>query len=236
MKKKGLTFILAAFMVLSLAACGQNKAGEGTPAEESTDEESADEESAAQEAIAGGWEKAGSPEVTDDVKALVEKATEKLLGADYTPIAYLGSQVVAGKNHRILCKVKAVTPEAEAKYAIITIYEDLEGRAEVTEILESEAATGIPGLAGGWNDPESPVMTEEASAALSKAADKLVGAEYTPIALLGTQVVAGTNYSILCRITAVTPSAEPGYSVVIVYEDLQGNAEITDTYDFTVSE
>ena len=235
MKKKGSAFILAAVLILSLTACSQNKTDHNAPAQESGTEEAAAEADSGEAAV-GGWTEESSPEVTDDVRALVERATEKLLGADYTPIAYLGSQVVAGKNHRILCKVKAVTPEAEAKYAIITVYEDLEGRAEVTEILESEAATGIPGLAGGWNDPESPVMTEEASAALSKAADKLVGAEYTPIALLGTQVVAGTNYSILCRITAVTPSAEPGYSVVIVYEDLQGNAEITDTYDFTVSE
>lgn len=44
-----------------------------------------------------------------------------------------------------------------------------------------------------------------------------------PIALLGTQVVAGTNYMFL------TLNGHMSYAVVVVYNDLQNNSEITKT-------
>ena len=38
------------------------------------------------------------------------------------------------------------------------------------------------------------------------------------VALLSTQVVAGTNYRILCEATVVYPGAESHYAVMTVYE------------------
>ena len=55
----------------------------------------------------------------------------------------------------------------------------------------------------------------------------MAGAEYTPVAVLGTQVVAGTNYCILCKAAAAVPGAQPSYELVYVYEDLSGNAGST---------
>ena len=54
----------------------------------------------------------------------------------------------------------------------------------------------------------------------------MTGYEYEPIALLGTQIVSGTNYSILARGKAVVPDAEPSYEIITIYEDLEGNAKI----------
>lgn len=224
--KKLFTLILAGVMAFSLAACGQSKTEINVP------EENNSETIQNNDVLTGGWSRAESPVITDNIKALVEKAVEQLTGVDYTPVAYVGSQVVAGTNHLVLCKAEPVVPDAVQTYTLLTIYEDLQGKAEITEILASDAEAGIPDLAGGWNAPDSPVLTSEATAALEKSTEKLVGAEYTPIALLGTQVVAGTNYSILCEITASSPEAEPNYAVVIVYEDLEGGAEITDSFEF----
>ena len=226
MKKKALTLIIAGIMLLSLAACGQSKTESNAP------EENGSEPIQSGYVLTGGWSRAEAPVITEELKALLEKATEQLTGAVYTPIAYVGSQVVAGTNHLVLCKATPVVPNAAQSYALLTIYEDLQGKAEITEILTSGAEAGVPGLVGGWNAPDSPVLTKEANAALEKATEKLLGAEYTPIALLGTQVVAGTNYSILCEITAVSPKAEANYAVVIVYEDLEGGAEVTDIFEF----
>ena len=44
---------------------------------------------------------------------------------------------------------------------------------------------------------------------------------------IGSQVVAGMNYCLLCKVTAVAPDAKPQYRLVYIYEDLNGNAEIT---------
>ena len=59
------------------------------------------------EMISGGWEQASSMKVTDEHKELFKKAQETLAGATYTPLAFLGSQVVAGTNYRFLCKMEA---------------------------------------------------------------------------------------------------------------------------------
>lgn len=47
-------------------------------------------------------------------------------------------------------------------------------------------------LMGGWEIPaaEAGPLSEEAQAAFDKAMEKLVGAKYTPVALLATQIVA----------------------------------------------
>ena len=79
---------------------------------------------------------------------------------------------------------------------------------------------------GGWTLNESGALTAEATGAFEKAIEGLMGVNYTPVALLGTQLVSGTNYSILTEATVVYPDAQPYYALVTVYEDLQGKAEI----------
>ena len=89
---------------------------------------------------------------------------------------------------------------------------------------------------GGWeNVPhEAAELPEDAQAAFDKALEGLVGAEYVPVALMSTQVVAGMNYCILCQITPVVPNAAPHWALVYIYADLQGNAEITNVYDLYI--
>ncbi len=81
-------------------------------------------------------------------------------------------------------------------------------------------------LMGGWAPVEDGMLTEEAVAALEKALEGFVGSSVKPVTLLSTQVVAGTNYCILCTITPVVPDAQPHWSLVYVYEDLSGNAQL----------
>ncbi len=240
--KKTFTMILAGLLALSLASCGQSAAQNSTannsPAEQSsTEEQSAAEESMAGEegmekAIVGGWSIAESPEITDETRALVEKATDGMVGAKYTPVALIASQIVSGKNYCILCRIAPVTPNAEEKYALVYIYADLNGNAKITEIYDSELTASSGEGLGQMTEPESVAVTDEAKAALTKAAEKLLGAEYEPIALVGTQVVSGTNYRILCKVTAVTPSAEGEFAMVEVSEDLEGNAQVGEIYSF----
>lgn len=101
-------------------------------------------------------------------------------------------------------------------------------------------------MVGGWKiapaqsailteeaQPE-PMMTDEAADAFRKAMEKLDGAEYTPVALLATQLVAGTNYCILCQGKYVVPDAKPFWALVYIYADLEGNAEIMNIYELYI--
>ena len=180
--------------------------------------------------IDGGWTKAENAEITDEIKALFKKATEGMTGLSYTPVVYVASQIVAGTNHCILCKTAAVVPNPEPKYSLVYIYEDLNGGAEITSVVDTGVDANYPeGLSGGWSEAESIEMTKDAIDAFNKATETLTGAEYSPVALLATQVVAGTNYRIFCQAKATVPNAEPYYVIITVYADLNGNAEITDT-------
>ena len=88
--------------------------------------------------------------------------------------------------------------------------------------------SGTP-LMGGWSAVISQEDEDAAKKALEKAIDGLAGAEYEYAGLIGRQIVAGTNYLILTRVTPVTPDAKPDILVAKVYEDLEGNAAITES-------
>lgn len=245
--KKLLTVILTSSMLFSLPAYEQNMAtGNGITTKNTLREGQSQNKymwklakgfDFTNETIEGGWDRADSPVITKDVKELVHKAVKNLVGARYIPVAYIGNQVVAGTNHCILCKIAPVTPDSIETYSLVYLYEDLEGNVEITDIIDSDAKTHTSDKAagedGGWNETKSPIVTKEAQAAIEKATEGLTGASYTPVAYLANQVVSGTNYCILCEVNVIYPGAEATYSIVHVYKDLEGNAEITDMFDFT---
>ena len=98
----------------------------------------------------------------------------------------------------------------------------------VLSLLLALSCAGAETLAGGWSLTETLEIPDEARAAFDKAMEGLVGVSYEPLACLGYQIVAGTNYCILCRAMVVYPGARPYYALVYIYEDLTGNAEILD--------
>lgn len=98
------------------------------------------EKAGGQVAVTGGWQAAEDTAVTESQKALFEKATEKLLGVKYEPVAYLASQVVSGKNHCFLAKATVVRPGAEPRYTLVYIYEDLQNNLEILDIKDIDLA------------------------------------------------------------------------------------------------
>ena len=139
-----LIVILSVMAVSScFVGCGAQKA-EAQPISESqsvAEVQSATEESnedSDKEYICGGFTASENTELTDETKQLFDKAIADLTGVEYEPIAYLGSQVVAGTNHAILCKVNVVSPNATPYYTIMYIYEDLEGNVSVLGFSDVE--------------------------------------------------------------------------------------------------
>ena len=99
--------------------------------------------------VLGGWEKTDSPVVTDEMKALTEKASAGLSGARYTPVAYLGHQLVSGTNHLLLCRTASTVDSGAAEtYMFVTIYEDLKGSAQITSVVDTGIPTNIADLDG----------------------------------------------------------------------------------------
>lgn len=81
-------------------------------------------------------------------------------------------------------------------------------------------------LVGAYEKAEDSKITDELQELFDKALESYEGEEeFELVKLLETQVVAGTNYKFLAKV-------EGAEKVVIVYEDLQGNAEITSVEDY----
>ena len=91
-------------------------------------------------------------------------------------------------------------------------------------------------VAGGWtaNADDPTLIPEEALEAFNKATEELVGCDYEPIALLGSQVVAGTNYCLLCKCTVIMPDAPVSYVLMYIYSGVDGTNEVLDIQDITL--
>ena len=188
--------------------------------------------SSAEEHLLGGWTIAEQDAVVlpEEIQAAFDKVAVDE-NKDLVPVALVAQQVVSGTNDMILCK-------NGDEYSMIVIYRDLDGNAELrttvpfnlADYTQGESVVNIEPLAGGWAAHEeiaAIALPEEAKAAMEKALEGFVGSNVEPLALLGTQVVSGTNYAVLCKVTPVVPDAVSKVQVVTVYADLDGNATIT---------
>lgn len=81
----------------------------------------------------GGWDTSENAEITNELKDIFEKSTETITGVKYTPVAYLGSQIVAGKNYAFLCRSEPSVEELNGKteWEIVYVYQDLKGDCSV---------------------------------------------------------------------------------------------------------
>lgn len=234
-----IAMILVSLMALFFSGCAENSdKGRGEVTETPT-EVTVVRHTEIDPPVTGGVTDSESPVVPEEIKSMFEKINrEQMTGAQLTPYAYLGSQVVAGTNHFVLCKMTATVPDKATAYALVTVYEDVDGHAAVTDIQESGVSAPEPydpnnPVSGGWGEPTSPVVTDAVRNALEKACEDLNGVTYEAKAYLAMQVVAGYNYMLLCEVTPNVPDPESHYALVTVYSDLDGGAEITHEYDFT---
>ena len=179
--------------------------------------------------------------IPERAKAAFDYAVADMEAAEYDVIAYLGSQVVSGMNYSFLCYgTNFSSPKPPCQYDIVKVYAGFDGTAKVTEIKHldllnytsretaSEPKLLEKNLPGGWtlNPDFGTVLPEAAQTALENAVSGMTGVGYRPVACLGTQVVAGTNYAILAAMTSVTAEPREGLVVLTVYAGLDGTAQI----------
>lgn len=86
----------------------------------------------------GSWTASSSPEITEELALILEKGLSELVGVSYVPVAYLGSQLVAGTNHCFLCQATVVYPDAQPYYALVYLYQALDGNVSLLEVQPLE--------------------------------------------------------------------------------------------------
>lgn len=178
--------------------------------------------------VVGGWKlnyDSTSLKNNPDAKTAFLKARKAVTDTKIQPIAFLGSQIVSGRSYCFLCKLTAVSSDSRPKIALVYIYEDLKGNAK---IIGYQTIIGKL-LPGGFsaNEGKFKLGNNKAVKKAYKKAMKDNNADgYEPIAYLGDQVVSGSNYMILARGKG-TDGAAKGLYLIIIYADLNGNAEVS---------
>ena len=238
MKKLRLTVILAIVvaMVLGMSACGSS--------DEAKNEEQSDTET-------GAWtisDQKAETVLPNDVNRAFDKAIKDYKEGELAPVAYVGSQVVAGMNYMILCRATD-KEKKETSYQMVVIYADIDGNAELTshkdfdfsKYTDKEGVKEQENLSGGWTAAAEATGTEipkDVKKAYEKATATIdwKWSSVKPLTYLGSQVVAGTNYAILCKGEISSEKEADSILVITVYEDLDGNAEVTNTCTLDLSE
>ena len=84
----------------------------------------------------GGWnlDDVKGCNLPQKVQSAFTAVTSDLVGADYEPICYLGSQTVNGINYRVLALSRAVVPNAEKKIVKMIIHEELDGSVRLQSV------------------------------------------------------------------------------------------------------
>ena len=164
----------------------------------------------------------------DQTPAMLPEADQNIFDQaaldGYTLIYTLATQVVAGTNYAFLAR-------NDEGWAIIKVYRDLKGNVtvaginaiDVQNILTAQEALPAD-LVGGWavhGTGKPPMLPAEEAEAAYETANIAAERNLKPIALLATQLVAGTNYKVLAE-------ENGALYVVTVYQPLTGDAAITE--------
>ena len=137
----------------------------------------------------------------------------------------LSMAVAACGNSAIAAKADSASSETPAPTASASSDTDSTASGDVSAVVTPEPESDV--LLGGWEINKGALVPDSNSDAVkvfNSAMKGITGCDYDLIAVLGSQSVAGTNYSYLCRETTVAPKAESRFAIVNIYEDLNGNA------------
>ena len=146
------------------------------------------------------------------VATAVGKLAETLVGAQYTPIAYLGSQLVNGTNHAVLAE-QYLTTGKDQKNIVLLIFNEKDmdcHLVNIERVVEGGAELGGTQIVGTTDIPE------DAQKVFDNVLGGFVGATVKPFALLATQVVKGVNYVFAAEVSTVTAEISKKVALVTV--------------------
>lgn len=168
--------------------------------------------------------------LTNEEQAIFDAAVKDTEAEDLKPTAVLATQVVAGLNYAFLCQ----STDANPAWYIAVVYQNPQGTSTLSALndLDLDALQvsdqSREGMTGAWEvcEPAAASLPQKAATAFSNAVADYEGVEFSPIALLSSQMSEGTNYRVLCMGTTIGDKPVRELYVVNIHEDPDGNAEI----------
>lgn len=163
--------------------------------------------------MVGSWEVNvvvnGMPE---KVATAVSALADQLIGAEYTPIAYLGSQLVNGTNHAVLAE-QILTTGRDTKNIVLLIFNEKGMDCNLVNI--ERVVEGGVGVGGTEIDVKTDIP-EEAKNAFDTALTEFIGSSVKPFVYLGSQVVSGIDYIFAAEVSPIVENPIKKVAVVTV--------------------
>ena len=152
--------------------------------------------------VLGGWNvDVAVGKMPEKVATAFYDVFSKFLGAEYTPIAYLGEQVVNGLNHAILAEQLLTTGRDTKNVVIIVLNEKEEAFSLVSITPVVESSEGY----GGVKIDVKTDIPADAKVSYDVCMAGFVGSDVEPFALLATQITKGTDYIFAAESKVVAP-------------------------------
>ena len=164
--------------------------------------------------MVGAWKINVSTNMPEKVATAVVGMSGDLLGAEYVPICYLGSQVANGINHAVLAE-QIVLSGKDTKNIVLLVFNEKPNDIVATCVGIERIVLGGTGMGGVKVAFEYPDMFDaDIKAIWDEALAELVGANIKPIALVATQMVNGEDYVFVAEIRTI--ESDQAYDVAIV--------------------
>ena len=144
-------------------------------------------------------------------------------GAEYEPVAYLGSQQANGVNHAVLAKQTILTGKDTTNVVLLIFNE----KTEYVTLVNIERVVEGGGALGGKSVDIQTEIPDGARGAFDAALNGFVGAAVQPFALLATQVTHGTNYVFAATVPPAAAQTAAEVAVVTV-NPLAGQVSFAD--------
>lgn len=183
--------------------------------------------------IFGGWEVKFSTSYPQKVATALGKLNETLLGAEYKPIAYLGSQAVNGINHAVLAEQTLIVGK-DSKNAVVIVFNEQPGAMDLA-LVAIRTIVESGGALGGTTIDMTTDIPKEAMAAFEVAMVGFVGSKIEPVVYIGSQVTKGTNFIMIAEVTPVVPDATTSLAIITVNE-LDGSIKFESVFDAATEE
>ena len=142
-----------------------------------------------------------------DLATAFVECNNNLLGATFSPIWYVGKQLVNGMNHILVCEEIRTTREAKPSIVLLTInipVGSIGGKdAKIVSIVESSD------------------VSKSLSDMFTECTGHLVGCSYKLVTYVGKQIVKGINHYFIAEAKRVIPNSKP-FPVMVCVNEFQG--------------
>lgn len=244
--KKILNILLIVMISIGISACkSQNETIKKEEKEEPMIEI---EDIKKEEENLGGWNVYQEEPVfqtTQEGMEVMELALKDIKeDVSYRPFIELGTQIASGKNYMYLAYENDKSKSPSTNLVVITAYKDLQGNVSLLHInpfniLGMMNAKQNEDAVGAWKENENLVkadLPESAQNAFDGATKDLLGANYEPIALLATQVIAGERLAILAKQTMVTANPTTNLVIMFIYSGFDKTNSIENIYTLNLAD